>query len=937
MTERTPEWIWSGPDIPDNGWVLFRKMFELPQDLHAGHLRISADARYTLWVNRHRVGSGPVRGWPGRWSYDAYDVGRYLRPGGSNEIRVLVTQPGVSTFQYILQRGGLWVEAEFSSLSGSERIVSDDTWSAAAASGYETNTPRINCQQGFVESFDARPLPVWQGVKLLGPDGAEPWGRLHERPIAPLTLDQKRPVRLVSARRVQAPRMTLAADLRAALTRGDTSANPVVLKDAWVGLRLRVDRPLTATLVRQETGFDGPGWLDGQPIAWSRATPLAALFESKVFLEPGNHDVFFSVDGWHHHMNFSFGVREEGVILGRMPLAESGGEGQLVVATEAPTLGKSVRGGVPWETIRGLARFEPVPDRKIWRPDAYLQTVAAEATTESPTVSNPARGMHGGSGPLEVGPGGDVELVFDWGEETVGYFDLGLNASAGTILDLVGVEAVQDGELLYPPTLHNVMRYVARDGFQHVESVVRRGFRYLVLTIREATGATALYDLSVLENVYPVMARGTFTSDHPLLDAAYAMSTRTVRLCMEDTFVDCPAYEQTYWVGDARTEALMAYAAFGETGMPRHGLTLVAPSLGRSPLPESQVPSGWQNILPAWAFLWILAVLEHFEFTGDLAFLGESFTAVRATLAEVLSRRNGDGLFAINAWNMLDWAPMDTPNHGVVIHQNGLAVWALRAAAKMADVLEAGAEGDRFREQAALLAGAIRNHAWDDARQAYTDAIRDDGTRSPVFSQQTQIVLYLADVVPEAHRERVAAIITDPPEGFVRVGSPWMAFFWLEAMAKMGERAKLVRTMEALWGRMLRAGATTAWETFPGALAGARLTRSFCHGWSAASAYFLPRWVLGVHPAAPGCSTILVDPALDLLETAQGFVPLPQGDVGVAWTQTDGARELTLTLPGGVTAHLPATFDEILVLDGTADLQPGQIVVTGKVRLRQTI
>lgn len=932
------EWIWTGPDRPENGWVLFRKHFELPRDVFSGRLRISADARYTCWINGHRVGSGPIRSWPGQWFCDAYDVRPYLQLGGQNEIRVVVLQPGVSTFQYILQRGGLWVEAQFSSASsGTIRIVSDDTWSGATQSGYDPRTPRINCQQGFVESFDARMVPVWQPVHRLGPDGTLPWGTLRERPIAHLTLDRKHPVRLVSARCVAGPRIRLGADLRGVLTGGDPTANPVILQDAWVGLRLALDRPQTVTLLRQETGFDGPGWLKGKPIRWTRTTPLAALFESSVSLDAGVHDLFFSVDGWHHHMNFSFGVREAGVALAPLPLANARGSARLVVTTAGASLAKAVEAGASWETIRELAPFHPVPEGKLWDSDAYLETVAATALPSPPVVRHAALGMHRGTGSMEIGPGADTELVFDWGEETVGYIAFGLNASAGTMVDVVGVEAIQDDELLYPPTLHNVMRYVARDGYQRVQSVVRRGFRYLVLTVRNAGRPAVISDLAVLENVYPAMARGSFISDHPQLDAAYALSVRTLRLCMEDTFVDCPAYEQTYWVGDARTEALMAYAAFGETVMPRHALTLVAPSVRRSPLAESQVPSGWQNLLPAWSFLWILAVQEHFDYTGDISLLEETFPAIGATLTATLQHRNADGLFSIDAWNMLDWAPMDTPNHGVVVHQNALAVWALRSAAAIADRLEHSPVADGFRAEAAALAAAIQQYAWDDQRQAYTDAIRDDGTRSPVFSQQTQTILYLADIVPPARREAVTRAIIDPPEGFVRVGSPWMAFFLLEALAKMGERARLLTTMEALWGRMLSAGATTAWETFPGALAGARLTRSFCHGWSAAPAYFLPRWVLGVRPAVPGCTTIVVDPAVDLLDRAEGLVPLPAGDVRVAWTRVDDAVDLRLTLPPGVTAHLPPRFHTSRVLEGSPVFESDAAVVRGMVRLRHSM
>jgi hypothetical protein len=48
-------------------------------------------------------------------------------------------------------------------------------------------------------------------------------------------------------------------------------------------------------------------------------------------------------------------------------------------------------------------------------------------------------------------------------------------------------------------------------------------------------------------------------------------------------------------------------------------------------------------------------------------------------------------------------------------------------------------------------------------------------------------MLYLADVVPDHHAARVREIITNPPDGFVRVGSPWMVFFLLEAFVKMGD------------------------------------------------------------------------------------------------------------------------------------------------------
>ncbi len=79
---------------------------------------------------------------------------------------------------------------------------------------------------------------------------------------------------------------------------------------------------------------------------------------------------------------------------------------------------------------------------------------------------------------------------------------------------------------------------------------------------------------------------------------------------------------------------------------------------------------------------------------------------------------------------------------------------------------------------------------------------------------------------------------------------------------------------------MLDEGATSCWETFPGFEKG-RLTRSHCHGWSAAPAYFLGAYVLGVRPLAPGFARTLISPSLGDLRWAKGSVPTPHGRIDI--------------------------------------------------------
>ena len=110
-------------------------------------------------------------------------------------------------------------------------------------------------------------------------------------------------------------------------------------------------------------------------------------------------------------------------------------------------------------------------------------------------------------------------------------------------------------------------------------------------------------NVEVLYNSYPQARRGSFHSADALLNRIWEVGADTLRACAEDTYTDCPSYEQTLWVGDARNEALIDWVINGDPRLWYRCLELAGESLHRSPLVESNVPSGWQNIIPAWAFL----------------------------------------------------------------------------------------------------------------------------------------------------------------------------------------------------------------------------------------------------------------------------------------------------------------------------------------------
>ena len=137
-------------------------------------------------------------------------------------------------------------------------------------------------------------------------------------------------------------------------------------------------------------------------------------------------------------------------------------------------------------------------------------------------------------------------------------------------------------------------------------------------------------------------------------------------------------------------------------------------------------------------------------------------------------------------------------------------------------------------------------------------------------------------------------------EEIVPVGSPWFLFFTLEALFQAGHSDDALQLLREQWNRMLEKGATTFWETFPGHIGGGHWSRSLCHGWSAAPAYFLSAKVLGVTPAAPGYSRVRIAPQPWNLRWARGTVPTPRGPVSVAWQlDEDGKLQIEYQAPEG--------------------------------------
>ncbi|MBK8024498.1 MAG: hypothetical protein IPK19_24485 [Chloroflexi bacterium] len=317
--------------------------------------------------------------------------------------------------------------------------------------------------------------------------------------------------------------------------------------------------------------------------------------------------------------------------------------------------------------------------------------------------------------------------------------------------------------------------------------------------------------------------------------------------------------------------------------------------------------------------------------------VSDYFGDIRECLRRCEGFINGRGLFDIpEVWNLVDWAAQDHESYGEAISNSALLARSLDYAACMADLLEMPEQGSEYRSLAQRLRAAVNHYGWSDQYQGYVDTIRDEWAyeryiercarlglpsgslaefqNKQRISEPTNTLVLLCGAVPPERHEAVMRLVLaaktgqfmgssswharfGSPDQVVPVGSPWFLFFTLHTLFEQDYSEDALQILREQWNRMLEKGATTFWETFPGDVSSGHWSRSLCHGWSAAPAYFLSTQVLGVTPTAPGYRRIRIAPKTFNLQWAAGTVPTPHGIISVSWRVLDGHLEISCDAP----------------------------------------
>ena len=552
----------------------------------------------------------------------------------------------------------------------------------------------------------------------------------------------------------------------------------------------------------------------------------------------------------------------------------------------------------------------------------------------------------------------DITFVLDFGVMRVGGIYLNAVAEEGTQIDICAFEAINSGGIVLDSE-RRMLSYICKEGENRYLSHTRKGFRYLLVNVPARETELVIKNLCLCEWRYPAESKTGFECSSARLNRIYEMSLDTAKVCMLDAYVDCPGYEQNIWVGDAGVTALLNLNNFGAYGFDLRFLSLVAASIDdglerlyrkgnkryveRRFLPCASFPTYPEGNIPIWSYMWLLSIVNHYNYTGDGEALRALLPAAEETFRRSLKMLSARGLLSIGgAWNLIEWGNNDVCEYGECTANSMMLSFCFRKFAEIFASLGEAEKAAEYTAHAEALKAAVNEYAWSEERSAYLDTVRDREAyekyleyyekigKEPLSFEKymslsrvsvqtnTFAVLYgiaegerktaalkiLSDAVKNgvyvsgspAYRTAGEPSEAEAPGGIVQIGSPFFMYFALGALFENGYSELALASIAREWGDMLDAGVTTCTESFNSKTEWK--TRSVAHAWSASPAIYMMTDVLGVKPAKPGFAEFTVDPCESTLECAKGSVPTPHGEIYVEWRRrADGTLDIDVKAP----------------------------------------
>jgi alpha-L-rhamnosidase len=536
-----------------------------------------------------------------------------------------------------------------------------------------------------------------------------------------------------------------------------------------------------------------------------------------------------------------------------------------------------------------------------------------------------------GKTPVLVAANTRARILIDQGHLTNGYPQLTLSKGKNAEIALTYAEALIDEKRNkgHRNDIENKHIIGVKDVFVADGSARRsygplwfRTWRYVQIDIATREEELVLEDFISHFTGYPFEEKGAFASDDPALAKIWEVGWRTARMCAQETYVDCPYYEQLQYTGDTRVQAFISLYVSGDDRLMRKALLDYDHSRIPDGLTQSRYPCNDMQVIPTFSLFWVSMIHDYWMHRRDDAFVRAFMPGIRSVLQWHRDRLAPNGLNGrLEWWNFVDWAWDwdDARRIGGVPkgdYEGGSSILSLQQAYTLrqaADLLERfGKFGESVEYDllASRITAAAKRLCWDAGR-----GLMADTPDKKDFSQHANIWAVLTDAVPRA--EQPALLRKTMTDTSLTQATFYFKFYLFQALKKTGLGDEFLPQLKP-WQDMIDIGLSTFAEN-------PEPVRSDCHAWSASPVYEFLSTVCGVNPATPGFKRVRIQPFMGKLKQVEGKMPHPDGMIEVSLRRSgQGGVVGTVVLPEKVSGEFLWGGKRVVLKGGRQEVRAGE-------------
>lgn len=418
--------------------------------------------------------------------------------------------------------------------------------------------------------------------------------------------------------------------------------------------------------------------------------------------------------------------------------------------------------------------------------------------------------------------------------------------------------------------------YVTKEGVQEFEALGWFNGEHITYKIpKDVTVISLMYR----ETGYDSSFSGDFKCDDEFLNSLWQKSLRTLYVTMRDNFMDCPDRERAQWWGDVTSEMIMTMYSLDSNSylLYQKGVEAMLSHIDDTKVLQTVVPiSGDYFELPVQQLAGIVGFLTYYEYTGDKAFVEKVYDASVDYLKLWEIGENNLVVHREGSWDWPDWGS----KADMTAIENAWVYYALSSVEKMADVIGEDKDIPFITERKNAIAKGYEN-LWTENGFKSEDAKKPD--------DRANALAVLAGLAKREQYSTVKNVLTT-----TKNSSPYMEYYVLEALCKMGEYDAAKSRIKERYEGMMCEDYSTLWEFWDSW----RGTKN--HAWSGGPLVIMSKHFAGIIPLEAGYEKVKIEPQYALSDNISCTVPSVKGLITLNYEKADGAYVVELNIPQGL-------------------------------------